>query len=331
MAKTVILGIFILSVLVVMYATTDLAFGTHMLQGDVTLDKDSEMFTISAEAEDTTTLLVTGYAPRTAQEAVTIKVTAPNGNLVSIDQVAVDSTYHYMAVIKTNPELWTVNGAYLITAHQSPGSQGTVYADLWDTSFVSTNVEVVDGLIVDFKINYQAEYGYVTYIQAEPDSNSLIVSIETEIYDVRTEIFQGAPRDGTLTIELPRDVIDAKIMDTDIDDKFVVLVDGENTPYEETIASSVRTLTIPFPYGSNEVKIMGSSVDSEYGISIVPEFGISTAPEFGIELEKIQEPLDQANENLIEDQESESQEKTIVESSIQAEEKQEFCFLFWCW
>jgi len=102
----------------------------------------------------------------------------------------------------------------------------------------------------------------------------LIISIDTVIYDVRTEIFQGAPRDGTLTIELPRDVIDAKIMDTNIDDKFVVLVDGEDTPFEETIASSVRTLTIPFPYGSNEIKIMGSSVDSEFGISIVPEFGI---------------------------------------------------------
>lgn len=275
MTKTIILGIFILSVLVVMYATTDLAFGNHMIpEGPVTLDKDSEMFTISAEADDKTTLLVTGYAPRTAQEAVTIKVTAPNGNIVSIDQVAVDSTYHYMTVIKTNPELWNVNGAYLITAHQSPGSQGTVYSDLWDTSFVSTNVEVVDGLFADFKINYQTEYGYVTYIQAEPDSNSLIISIDTVIYDVRTEIFQGAPRDGTLTIELPRDVIDAKIMDTNIDDKFVVLVDGEDTPFEETIASSVRTLTIPFPYGSNEIKIMGSSVDSEFGISIVPEFGI---------------------------------------------------------
>ncbi len=274
MAKTVILGIFILSVLVVMYATTDLAFGAHMIpEGPVTLDKDSEIFTISAEAVDTTTFLVTGYAPRTAQEAVTIKVTAPNGNLVSIDQVAVDSTNHYMSLIKTNPELWNVNGAYLITAHQGPGFQSMAYATLMEDNFVSTNVEVLDGLIADFKINYQAEYGYVTYIQAEPDSNSLIVSIETEIYDVSTEIFQGAPRDGTLTIELPRKVIDAKIMDTNIDDKFVVLVDGENTPYEETIASSVRTLTIPFPYGSNEVKIMGSSVDSEYGISIVPEFG----------------------------------------------------------
>jgi len=291
MAKTIILSIFVLSVLVVMYTTTDFAYGNHMIpEGPVVLDKDFETFTINAEFGDKTTLFVSGYAPRTAQEAVEITVTAPNGNIVSVDQVAVDSDNRYMTEIKTNSELWTVNGAYVITAHQGPG---------WLHNFVSTNVQVVDGLIADFKINYQADYGYVTYIQNEPDSNSLIVSINTVVYDVATEIFRGAPRDGTLTIELPREVIDAKIMDTHVDDKFVVLVDGQNTQYEETIASSMRTLTIPFPYGSNEIKIMGTSVDPvgfftavpksksltvpKSGVSAVPEFVVPTVPEFEID------------------------------------------------
>jgi len=156
---------------------------------------------------------------------------------------------------------------------------------------VSTNVEVVDGLFTDFKINYQVDYGYVTYIQNEPDSNSLIVSIDTVIYDVSTEIFRGAPRDGTLTIELPREVIDAKIMNTHVDDKFVVLVDGEDTQFEETIASSMRTLTIPFPYGSNEIKIMGTTVDPvgfftptpKSQVFAVTEFVAPTVPEFEID------------------------------------------------
>ena len=51
------------------------------------------------------------------------------------------------------------------------------------------------------------------------------------------------------------------------------------------------------------------------------------------ELDKIQEPLDQANEYLIKIQELESeyQEKTKEESSNKTEEKQKFCFLWWCW
>ena len=122
MIKTVILGIFVLSVLLVMYTTTDFAYGNHMIpEGPVVLDKDFEIFTINAEFGDKTTLFVSGYAPRTAQEAVEITVTAPNGNIVSVDQVAVDSNNQYMTEIKTNSELWTVNGAYVITAHQGPG------------------------------------------------------------------------------------------------------------------------------------------------------------------------------------------------------------------
>ena len=271
MIKTVILGIFVLSVLVVMYTTTDLALASPTMREESVSVNMETVFTLNAEPLDKTTILITGHAPRAAMEPVELTVTAPNGNMVTIDQASIDSNFNYMTEIKINPELWNVNGAYVITAHQGPG---------WLHNFVSTNVEVVDGLIANFKINYQVDYGYVTYIQNEPDSNSLIVSINTVVHDVGTEIFRGAPRDGTLTIELPREVIDAKIMNTHVDDKFVVLVDGEDTQYEETIASSMRTLTIPFPYGSNEIKIMGTSVDPTGFFTAVPKSGFFTVPEF---------------------------------------------------
>ena len=38
--------------------------------------------------------------------------------------------------------------------------------------------------------------------------------------------------------------------------------------------SSMRTLTIPFPSGSEEIKVTGSYVDPGFAIYIVPEFGI---------------------------------------------------------
>ncbi len=262
--KKSVLGIFILIMLTVMYTSTDLAFGVHMYQEDIIIDVE-DIFTINAEQLDGTTILVTGHAPRTAHEPVEIKVTAPNGNLVTIDQVVVDSDYNFMTEIKTGPESWNVNGAYVITAHQGPG-------DLHN--FVSTNIEVVDGLNADFKLDYQIDGGFVTYIESEPNSNSLIISIDTKIYDDTSEIYDGVEEGGVLTIELPRKVIDAKIMDTVIDDKFVIFVDGVNTTFEETISSSVRYLTIPFPAGSEEIKVTGTYVDPGFAISTVPEFGI---------------------------------------------------------
>ena len=59
--------------------------------------------------------------------------------------------------------------------------------------------------------------------------------------------------------------------------KFVVFVDGVDIVYDETIASSVRTLTISFPYGSEEIKITGSYVDPEFGLPSLSEPGLNPA------------------------------------------------------
>jgi len=265
--------------LTVMYTSTDSVFGINVY-GQL-LSEGEDGFSINAEPLDKSTILVTGHAPRMIIEPIQITITAPNGNLVGIDQLTVDSNFNYLTKIKTSAKSWNVNGAYTITAYQSTGGLQRI--------FVSTNIEIVDGLIADFKLDYQIVGGFVSYIEVEPDSNSLIISIDTKVYDDTSGIFfreggvsgvkaggtySGSEVGGVLTIELPREVIDAKIMDTDFDDHLIVFVDGVNTPFEETIASSMRTLTIPFPSGSEEIKVTGSYVDPGFAIYIVPEFGI---------------------------------------------------------
>ena len=65
---------------------------------------------------------------------------------------------------------------------------------------------------------------------------------------------------------MPRDLIDAKIGDDD--DDFLVLVDGAEVNYDETISSSDRTLVISFPAETKKIEISETHV--------VPEFGIIT-------------------------------------------------------
>jgi len=258
------LSVFLFGIFAIGLLGTNAAFGTHQIDRSATADMD-DYFTINAEPMNESTILVTGHAPRTAMEPVEITVTAPNGNVVSVDQLTVDSDFNYMTKIKTSAKLWNVNGAYVITAHQGSSSL---------QNFVSTDVEVVNGFISNFNLNYQIDYGFVTYIESESNSNSLIISIDTEVYDKVSVIFAETKRDGVLTIELPRKVIDAKISGTTIDSQFVVFVDGVDTAYDETIASSVRTLTISFPYGSEEIKIMGTYVDPEFGVLSFGESGL---------------------------------------------------------
>ena len=258
-------SLFLIGIFTIGFLGTNNAFGTHMIDRSATAYMD-DWFTINAEQLDESTILVTGHAPRTAMEPVEITVTAPNGNVVSVDQLTVDSDFNYMTKIKTSAELWNVNGAYVITAHQGPS---------WIQNPPSTSVDVVNGLVSNFNLNYQIDSGYVSYIETESNSNSLIISIDTEVYDEVSEIFGETKRGGVLTIELPRKVIDVKISGTNLDSQFVVLVDGVDTAYDEAIASSVRTLTISFPYGSEEIKITGSYVDPEFGLPRLSESGLN--------------------------------------------------------
>ena len=106
----------------------------------------------------------------------------------------------------------------------------------------------------ELMIGYTITSGKVTSVMPDVDSNSLIVKIN--------------PNDaGTITLELPRSVVDAKMSNTD--DEFFVLIDGEVVDFEESVTKTHRTLTVSFPAGSEEIEVIGTFV--------VPEFGTITA------------------------------------------------------
>ena len=76
--------------------------------------------------------------------------------------------------------------------------------------------------------------------------------------------------DGTLTMTMPRSIIDAKKTDG-TDDTYFVLNDGqENDQFQETQnTATARTLQIPFTDGTSQIEIIGTFV--------VPEFGAMAA------------------------------------------------------
>ena len=83
-----------------------------------------------------TTIDVNGQTDRTTD--VTIKVIAPNGNVVSVDQITPNSDGSFMTVLRTDSDLWRQDGFYTITAQQGTGSG---YSD-------SVEVEIVDGAVI---------------------------------------------------------------------------------------------------------------------------------------------------------------------------------------
>ena len=93
---------------------------------------------ISAEAEmGSDTITITGSTDRVSTD-ITLTVVAPNGNVVSIDQVSPMLDGEFTSVITTGGPLWTQDGIYTVTAQQFDSSAYTASAE----------VDIKDGLVV---------------------------------------------------------------------------------------------------------------------------------------------------------------------------------------
>ena len=85
--------------------------------------------------EGSTTIDVSGTTDRTGD--ITLKVTAPNGNVVSVSQIS-PSGGSFMTTIEVGGALWSQDGMYTISAHQGAASNYQTSAE----------VEIVDGHVI---------------------------------------------------------------------------------------------------------------------------------------------------------------------------------------
>jgi len=85
--------------------------------------------------EGSTTIDVSGTTDRNGD--ITLKVTAPNGNIISVSQIS-PSGGSFMTTIETGGALWSQDGMYTISAHQGAASNYQTSAD----------VEIVDGHVI---------------------------------------------------------------------------------------------------------------------------------------------------------------------------------------
>ena len=102
-------------------------------------DAATRGLSIAANAmEGSDTIEITGQTTRTNDDVV-FTVTAPNGNLVSVDQVSPDSSGEFATDISVGGPLWSQDGAYTVTAQQGSGNSNFID---------SVEVDIADGLVV---------------------------------------------------------------------------------------------------------------------------------------------------------------------------------------
>ena len=102
----------------------------------------------------------------------------------------------------------------------------------------------------DYTISYNIVGGKVLGISADQSTFSLQVILQSK-------------SDGVLSLDLPRELIDAKSANG-TDDDYLVTSNSQILKFDETKTNAVRTLAISYPAGTDEISI--------YGTHVVPEF-----------------------------------------------------------
>ena len=186
-----------------------------------------------------------------------IRVVSPVGNMVDVDQIAVDTDGSFSKTISTSiGGLWKETGTYTIMVNygenstqvefeyggmMSAGVQATPEFAMEENENTSQSI-----MIEDHSLDYELTCAEIQSMTPDTEMKSMIIAIKTDC-------------DGELTITLPKDVIDT-------DEKgFFILVDGDETNHKASSVGEFWTLTIPFSYGSEEIEIIGTFVIPEFG------------------------------------------------------------------
>lgn len=268
-----------LSAILVVSLSTAPAYG-QMMTGETTpILAPITVSTDKPEYATGDTIVVNGMVARGGDGAVSIQVIGPDPsqNRVSVAQVMLNIDRTFEAEFIAGGPLMGTDGTYTVRAQY-----GSVNSAEATTTFAYTAVPESDVLDPDAQqpppptppveaapnigettitlegtddmIQYEMSGGRILSVTPQVDSSSLLIVIETT-------------DDGSLTMTIPRTILDAKNgeMDTDL----FVLIDGEEMQFDEERTDADRTLVIEFMHGTEEIEIFGTFVIPEFGVIAV--------------------------------------------------------------
>jgi predicted secreted protein with PEFG-CTERM motif len=247
--------------------------GTIVVSTDKPSYSDGDTITISGEIKN----MVPG-------DQLSILIQSPNGNLVALDQLTVGMDNQFGTEIKVGGKLMKTEGTYFIkvqyreqsatTSFEFGGTVNTpannIVEETIEENIEETIEETIEEIIVDDPVIVDSIVTATTVtVQDSTDlvsyeiTNANLINVIPDLDAVSLLIYIQATDDGSITLTIPRSVLDATINNGD--DEFFVLVDGEEVDFEEIVTDMDRTLTIEFLTGSEQIEIIGTFVIPEFG------------------------------------------------------------------
>jgi len=177
---------------------------------------------------------------------VSLSVIDPNGRIILQTLIKPSYNLRFYHEIKTDNSLLKDSGNYKIQVwHESESRKAeTVFS--FSTSYdLEPKTKSVKIFGTQLNIEYSITSGKVSLLK--PTDDSLQFSIDSN-------------SGGHFTVELPRNLIDAKTT-SGVDYDFLVLVQGRKAIYVEKSNQNERTLTIPYTYRTKSIEIKGTFLE----------------------------------------------------------------------
>ena len=263
--------------------------GTIVVSTDKPSYSDGDTIIISGEIKN----MIPG-------DQLSILIQSPNGNLVALDQLTVGVDNQFSTEIKVGGKLMKTEGTYSIkiqyreqsalTSFEFGGTVSTPANNMVDETINETINEtidtpvVIDSIVTATTVTVQDSTDLVSY----EITNAKLINVIPDLDAVSLLIYIQTTDDGSITLTIPRSVLDATIKNGD--DEFFVLVDGEEVDFEEITTDIDRTLTVPFNAGTEQIEIIGTFVIPEFGtiaamilaVAIISIVAISAKSKLGI-------------------------------------------------
>ena len=201
-------------------------------------------------------IMITGHVSQlNSNSAVNLRIFNPSQNLVSVGQLVPDSNGDFIKTLLTVGPLWTNAGTYTVEAQYGTGSQPVTTTFFFSGGTGTSTVTQVINATYPLQVGGQ-NYNILYVMKGGTVSSMNILAPQYTL-----EIILNANADGSITVTIPRTLMDAKSTNTDIN--FIITVNGQSiTQFTEIMNPTVRVLSIPFHAGDTKIDIMGTQTGS---------------------------------------------------------------------
>jgi predicted secreted protein with PEFG-CTERM motif len=212
-------------------------------------------FTVATDKTDYSagdTIKISGNVGQTPTgQPLLIQVFNPKGAAYRFDQTTVAADGSYTYELKVGGKLGET-GKYNVKVSYNGVSKETTFnftagqigpGGQWKT----TNVDIGGKT---YQIQYMITGGTLNKLTADPSNATLTAMI-------------NSTTDGSLSLKLPREIMDSK--DGGKDSDYVVFVDQSEDFADDDFGASVRTVTIPFSAGAEQIDVVGTFMVPEFG------------------------------------------------------------------